>query len=74
MRWVRSEIAGIKETLEEMASEAREDRQHLIDTLEELDFAGIKENLDEMIYDAREERDNLHSMLADFVAEAQERE
>ena len=74
MRWVRCEIAGIKETLEEMASEAREDRQNLISTLEELDFAGIKESLDEMTYDAREERDNLHSMLAELLAEVQERE
>ena len=59
-----------------MASEAREDRQHLISTLEELDFAqaGIKESLDEMAYDVKEERDNLHSMLADLLAEIQERE
>jgi hypothetical protein len=74
MRLVRREIAGIKETLEEMASEARDDRQHLISTLEEHDFAGIKESLDEMIYDAREERDNIHSMLAELLAEVQERD
>ena len=76
MRWVRREIAGIKETLEEMASEVRENRQHLISMLEELDFAqaGIKESLDEMAYNVKEERDNLHSMLADLLAEIQERE
>jgi hypothetical protein len=74
MRWVRHEIAGVKETLEEMASEAREDRQQVISTLDELDFAGIKESLDEMTYDAREERDNLHSMLEELLAEVQERE
>jgi predicted AlkP superfamily pyrophosphatase or phosphodiesterase len=74
MRWVQSEIADIKETLEEMASEAREGRQHLISTLEELDFAGIKESLDEMTYDAREERDNLHSMLEELLAEVQDSE
>jgi hypothetical protein len=72
MRWVRCEIASIKETLKEMASEAREDRQHLISTLEELDFPGTKESLDEMTYEAREERDNLHSMLAELLAEVQE--
>ena len=35
MRWVQREIAGIKEALEEMASEAREDRRNFISTLEE---------------------------------------
>lgn len=74
MRWVQHEIAGVKETLEEMASEAREDRQYFISKFEELDFAGIKESLDEMTYDAREERDNLHSMLEELLAEVQERE
>jgi hypothetical protein len=74
MKWVRREIAGIKESLEEIASEAREDRQQLISTLEEFDFAGIKEGLDEMTYDAREERDNFHNMLADILAEVQEME
>jgi hypothetical protein len=74
MRWVRREIAGIKETLEEMDAEAREDRQHLISMMEELDFAGIKESLGELTYDAKEERDNLHSMLAELLAEVQERE
>lgn len=48
---MRHEIAGIKGTLEEIASEAREGRQHLIDVLEDLDFAGIKESLDEMTYE-----------------------
>ena len=74
MRWVQREIAGIKEALEEMASEAREDRQIFINALEELDFAGIKESLDEMTYDAKEERESLHNMLAELLAEVQERE
>lgn len=74
MGWVRREIASIKETLEEMASEAREDRRRLISTLEEFDSAGIKESLDDMTHDAREERDNLHNMLAELLAEVQERE
>ena len=74
MRWVRREISGIKETLEEMASEAREDREIFISMFEELDFAGIKESLDEMTYDAREERDNLHSMMAELLAEVQQTE
>ena len=71
MRWVQREIAGIKEALEEMASEAREDRRKFISTLEELDFAGIKESLDKMTYDAREERETLHNMLAELLAEVQ---
>ena len=74
MRWVQCEIAGIKEALEEMASKAREDRQKFISMLEELDFVGIKESLDEMTYDVREERGTLHNMLADLLAEVQERE
>lgn len=74
MRCVRREIAGIKEALEEMASEAREDRRKFISTLEELDFSGIQESLDEMTYDAREERESLHNMLAELLAEVQERE
>ena len=74
MRWVRREIAGIKEALEEMASKAREDRRKFISTLEELDFSGIQESLDEMTYDAREERESLHNMLAELLAEVQERE
>jgi len=72
MSWVRREISGIKETLEEMASEAREDREKIISMFEELDFAGIKESIDEMTYDAREERDNLHSMMAELLAEVQQ--
>jgi hypothetical protein len=35
-RWVRHEIAGVKESLEKMATEAREDRRDLNSTLEEL--------------------------------------
>ena len=38
MTWVRREIASIKETLAEMASEAREDKRNLISTLEEADL------------------------------------
>jgi hypothetical protein len=57
-----------------MASEAREDRQIFINALEELDFAGIKESLDEMTYNAKEERESLHNMLAELLAEVQERE
>jgi len=74
MKWVQNEIAGIKETLDEMASEAREDRRNLSSTLEEVDFPGIKESLDEMTYGAREERDNLQYMLADILVEVQHRE
>lgn len=74
MRWVRREIAGIRETLEEMASEAREDRQNFMSALEELDYAGIKESLDEITYDVREERDNIHSMLEELLVEVRERE
>jgi hypothetical protein len=54
MRWVRCEIAGIKDTLEEMAYEAREDRKNLNSTLEELDIAGVKESLEEITYKTRE--------------------
>ena len=74
MKWVRCEIAGIKETLKEMASEAREDWQQFISTLEELNFGEIKASLDEMTYDAREERENIHSMLAELLAEVQQTE
>lgn len=76
MRSVQCEIAGMKETLEEMVSEAREDRRNFISTLEELqvDFAGIKESLDEMTYDAGEIRENLYTMLADLLAEVQQLE
>ena len=72
MSWVQREISGIKETLKEMASEAREDREKFISMFEELDFAGIKESIDEMTYDVREERDNLHSMMAELLAEVQQ--
>lgn len=71
MKWVRHEIASIKETLEEMASEAKEDRQQFISKFKELDFGGIKESLDEMSYDAQEERENIHSMLEELLAEVQ---
>ena len=76
MTWLRSEISGIKATLAEIASEAREDRRNLISTLEELDSAsaGIKESLDELIYETREDKDNFYSMLADILAEVQGRE
>ena len=60
----------------EIASEAREDRQNLISTLEELDSAsaGIKENLEELTYEMREDKDNFYSMLADMLAEVKGRE
>lgn len=74
MKWVRREIAGIKEILEEMASEAREDRQKFISMLEELDFGEIKESLDKMTYNAREERENVHSVLAELLSEVQQTE
>ena len=69
MKWVRREISGIKETLKEMASKAREDKEKFISMFKELDFAGIKESLNEMTYDSREERENIHSMLAELLAE-----
>ena len=69
MKWVWHEISGIKETLEEMASKAREDKEKFISMFKELDFAGIKESLNEMTYDSREERENIHSMLAELLAE-----
>lgn len=59
---LRLEFADIRESLEEMASEAREDRedhQHIINTLEDLDFA----RNEVMTYDAQEERDNIYYML-----------
>lgn len=71
MKWVQHEIASIKKTLEEMVSEAREDRDRIISMFEELDVAGIKESLDNMTYDAREERENIHSMLAELLAKVQ---
>ena len=74
MRWVWPGISGIKETLEEMASEAREDREKIISMFEELNFAAIKESLDKMTYDARKERDNLNNMMAELLAEAQQTE
>lgn len=69
MGWVRREIAGMKETLEEMTSEVREVRQ----MLEELDIAGIKESIDEMTYEAQEDRYNFNSMLEELLAEIQQR-
>lgn len=59
MKWLRREISGIKETLEEMVSEARQDRDKVNSMFEEL------------TYDAREERDNIQSMLAELLAEVQ---
>ena len=70
--WVRREIAGIKKTLKEMASEAREDREKYIGMFEELDFDGIKESLEEMSYEAREEREHVHNMLAHILLEVEQ--
>ena len=56
------DIAGIKKTLEDMASEVRED------------IACIKENLEEISYEAREERDNINNMLAEILTEIQHRD
>ena len=76
MTWLQSEISSIKATLVEIASEAREDRQNLISTLEELDSAsaGIKESLEELTYEMREDKDNFYSMLVDILAEVKGRE
>lgn len=72
MSWVRREIAGIKETLEEIASDAREDRRNFNSMLEELDIAGIKENLEEITYEAREGRDNFNGMLEELKESLEE--
>ena len=48
-----------RETLEDMASEVRED------------IACIKENLEEISYEAREERNNINNMSAEILAEIQ---
>ena len=58
---MQSDIADIKDTLEEM-SDMRED------------IAWVKENIEEIAHEVREERDNLHTMLAELLAEVQERE
>lgn len=63
------EIAGFKERLEEIASEAREERRNVISMVHEVDVA-----LEEMIHEVREERDNLHIMLAELLAEIQYRD
>ena len=74
MRGMQRDIGSIKETLEEMASEAIEDRRILLATLEELDIAHIKESLEEITYEAREERDNFYSILTELLAEIQQRD
>jgi hypothetical protein len=58
---MRHDIASIKETLEGMASEVKEE------------IACIKENIEEISYEAREERDNFSNMLAELLAEIQYR-
>jgi vacuolar-type H+-ATPase subunit H len=65
---LRHEIASFKESLEEIASEAREERRNIIGMVREVDVA-----LEEMIHEVREERDNLHIrvMLAELLAEIQ---
>jgi hypothetical protein len=69
MTFVRHGIADIKETLVEMASEAREDRRNIINKLEDLDIPHIKE----IINEAREERDNIYYMLVELLTEIQRR-
>ena len=71
MTCVRREIADIKESLAELASEAREDRQNIIKTLEDLDIARTEEMT--QVYEAREERDNIYYMLKEILAEIQQR-
>ena len=66
MTCMRREIADIKESLAEMASEAREERQNIINTLDDLDIP-------RMTYEAWEERDNIYYMLAELLAEIQQR-
>ena len=66
MTCMRREIADIKESLAEMASEAREDRQNIINTLDDLDIP-------RMTYEAWEQRDNIYYMLAELLAEIQQR-
>ena len=87
MTCMRREIADIKESLMEMASEAREERQSIINTLEEqVEMASeareerqnIINTLDDldiarMTYEAWEERDNIYYMLAELLAEIQQR-
>jgi hypothetical protein len=68
MACVQRDIAEIKETLAEMASEAREDRQYLTNAFEEIDIGGR-----EMTYEAKEERDNINYMLLELLSEIQQR-
>ena len=56
---MQCDVAGIKKTLEDMASEVREE------------IACIKENLEELSYKVREERDNISYILAEILAEIQ---
>lgn len=53
------DIASIKETLEDTASEVREE------------IALIKENIEEISYEAREEREHINHMLTELLAEIQ---
>ena len=65
----REERQSIINTLAEqveMASEAREDRQNIINTLDDLDIP-------RMTYEAWEQRDNIYYMLAELLAEIQQR-
>lgn len=88
MRWMQHEIAGMKESLEEMAAEIREDRRNLHSTFEELgiadvkksieeiafDIVDIKESIEEMASEAREEKENLKSLLEEFLSEIRQSE
>lgn len=69
MKWMRRAIASIKETVEEMALEVREDRENFNSMWEELDIAGIKGSLDELTYEVKEDRYNINSMMEELLAE-----
>lgn len=58
---MRRKMADIKETLEDLASEMKKN------------IGCIKDDLEEMYYEAREQTDNINSMLADLLAEIQQR-
>jgi hypothetical protein len=67
-QYSRREIASFKESLEEIATEAREERRNIMGLVRGVDVA-----LEEIIHEVREERDNLHIMLAELLAEIQHR-
>ena len=69
IKGMRREIAAVKESLREVASEAREDRRNFYSALEELDVAGIKESLEEKTSEASDERQNISSILEELLSE-----